>query len=321
MPKSLQSKAGDFLKHRAFDLLSFSVPEWHWTSLLLSHFHFYRRHGRFPDVKHSRDMNDYIFGVKTDPRSTRYVQFVDKVLVKQFVSSLIGVEYIIPTLGVFTAFDDLLAVNFSEPYIVKPTHMSGMAIIKQGGALSRKELKTCQKWLNTSFFSVTREYNYRALTPKIIIEPLMTYRGDLPPDVKLTMGHGKCGFLQYDIGRFGDVRRNLYTPEWEQINARLTAPNIDAVIPKPEGFSEILSIAEIIAAWFDFVRIDFFLTDGGFKFAEITITPGNAGEKFIPVSAGEALWTQLMTPPVEIPSPTVVIPLSPTRVGTELQCV
>lgn len=317
MPKPLIHKARDFIAFRFYDGLAWLLPDWTWCNHFLSHLHFFRRHGYFANPSLNRDMNDYLFALKLNPEIAKYGHLVDKEQVKNFITDQIGPRIVVPTLAVYRHVNELSAYQLSRPYIVKPTHMCGQVIFKEGGALTQQELRQCQKWLKTNFFKVTREYGYRYLEPKIIIEPLLTYQGERAPDLKFSMWNGKCGFIQYDQGRFVELRRNLYTPEWKQIPARLTVPNIDAVIPRPQGFEEMHAIAKKIAALFkEFVRVDFFLTDEGFKFAEITLTPGNAGESFIPFEVGQALWQNMTAPSSRRKAPVIALP---TPADTVLQ--
>lgn len=294
--KPLYRRAIDFIRWRLTELGWRVMPDWQWLNRLYAQWVYYSKHKRFPEPDCPRDMNDYIYAFKINPHSALYGYFVDKELVKGYISNVAGEEFVVPTLGVFRGVSRLSEFNHPGPYVVKPTHMSGRILFKDnGGPLTHQELRSCGKWLKQSLYQESREANYKALEPKIIIEELVTHNGGYPPDLKIFVSNGKCGLLQLDQGRFNTHRRNLYTRDWKLIeDVLLKLPNTEEPIPPPPGLAEMIATSEKVGAMFDFVRVDFFLVDGGYKFAEITFSPGNGGEPFIPASGGERLWRELV---------------------------
>lgn len=68
----------------------------------------YRGHfKRKLDLENPQTFNEKLQWLKLYDRKPQYTKMVDKYLVKEFVSSIIGEEYIIPTIGVWENFEDI----------------------------------------------------------------------------------------------------------------------------------------------------------------------------------------------------------------------
>ena len=63
--------------------------------------------GRRLDLKCPKTLNEKLQWLKIYDRKPIYTTMVDKYAVKDYVASIIGEEYIIPTLGVWEEFDDI----------------------------------------------------------------------------------------------------------------------------------------------------------------------------------------------------------------------
>ena len=68
--------------------------------------------------------NEKIQWLKLHDRNPDYIKMVDKVLVKDYVASIIGEEYIIPTLGVYDSFDEIDFNNLPDQFVLKCNHDS-----------------------------------------------------------------------------------------------------------------------------------------------------------------------------------------------------
>ena len=73
--------------------------------------------------------NEKLQWLKLYDRHPEYTQMVDKATVKEYVASIIGEKYIIPTLGVWENFDDIDFENIPSSFVLKCTHDSGGVVI------------------------------------------------------------------------------------------------------------------------------------------------------------------------------------------------
>lgn len=80
---------------------------------------------------------------------------VDKYSAKEYVSNLIGSEYIIPTLGVWDSFDDIDFSKLPNQFVLKCTHDSGGLVIcrdKKALDLSKTRAKIEKSLKKTTTF-------------------------------------------------------------------------------------------------------------------------------------------------------------------------
>lgn len=280
-------------RRELFNHIAELLPNTHLCTSLINYAYFFWKHRYLPSKQNLKSINDYFFLVKNSPSSVKYGYFTDKENIKTFVSNVCGEEYIIPTLGVFDDIRALKQFSCREKYIVKPTHMSGEVIIKRGGALSSQEIDMAQKWLRQDYSRISREYVYHSLEPKIIIEPLLAYNGQIPFDYKFFTINGRCEFVQVDIGRFSSHKRDLYDRDFNKLDLKFIYPNSPITLNKPDNYGKMLSIVEKLASFFPFVRVDLYITDDGIKFGELTFVPEGGLGSFEPNAFEEKLLWKL----------------------------
>ena len=84
---------------------------------------------------------------------------VDKFLAKKCVASIIGQEHIIPTLGVWSNFDDIDFNKLPTRFVLKCTHDSGGLIVcKDKSDLNKKVAKKrIEKSMKPDYYKSGRE--------------------------------------------------------------------------------------------------------------------------------------------------------------------
>ena len=63
--------------------------------------------GKELNLENPKTFNEKMQWLKLNDRNPLYTKLVDKYEVKKYVSSLIGEEYIIPTLGIYNKFSEI----------------------------------------------------------------------------------------------------------------------------------------------------------------------------------------------------------------------
>ena len=69
--------------------------------------------------------NEKLQWLKLNDRKDIYTTLVDKYKVKDYVASIIGDEYIIPTIGVYNSYDEIDFSKLPKKFVLKPNHTSG----------------------------------------------------------------------------------------------------------------------------------------------------------------------------------------------------
>lgn len=243
--------------------------------------------GKKLDLDHPHTFNEKLQWLKLYDRKARYTHLADKIAVKEYVSSVIGEEYVIPTLAVYNDEDSIEFDSLPEKFVLKCNHDSGSIVIcddKQsfGFAAARKKLHDS---LRRSGYQYGREWPYKNIPRRILAETyLETETGDLP-DYKIHCFNGIPRLILYCRNRFGEggVTEDFFDEQWTHLPVkRPTIPNSDQVIPKPEKLEEMLELAKKLSKGIPFLRVDFYYVDNRIYVGELTFFPASGFSRFVP---------------------------------------
>lgn len=244
--------------------------------------------GQKLDLENPKTFNEKLQWLKLNNRRPEYTKMVDKVDAKEYVASIIGKEYIIPTLGVYSSFEEIDFDKLPNQFVLKCTHDSGCLIVcKDKSKLDKKAAKRLfDKGLKRNFYYQTREWPYKNVKPRIIAEKYMAEadNGDLK-DYKFFCFNGKVKVLKIDFDRFIEHRANYFDRELNLLpfGEVVCPPNFNKKLERPENFDKMLQIAETISSSIPpFVRVDLYNSNGKIYFGEITFYPASGMGKFTP---------------------------------------
>lgn len=262
------------------------------------------RTGKKLNLQNPVSFNEKLQWLKLYDRRPEYTLMVDKNEVKKYVSDMIGEQYIIPTIGVYNSFDEIDFDKLPNSFVMKCTHDSGgLVIVKDKKKLRIEEAKKkIDRCLKVNYFYAGREWAYKNVNPRIIIEKYMEdTSGENGEeglfDYKIFSFNGSPKVIQVDFNRFTDHKRNLYTTDWRYINAAIEYPaDPNYVIKRPRVLNEMLSLASKLSEGIPFVRVDFYCIYDRIYFGELTLYHGSGTETFIPESFGEKLGSYIRLP-------------------------
>ncbi|MFO1439515.1 MAG: ATP-grasp fold amidoligase family protein [Verrucomicrobiaceae bacterium] len=266
------------------------LPDCAWASYLLSCRVFKRTFGWWPSIRHPRSFNEWLFMRKvTLPRRTSFAPWVDKHLVKQFVADEMRGSTaecrVARTLHHATRADDPFFDTIVPRCVIKGTHGSGMTILVQSPrTLTADEKAALKLWMDTDYFTGSREPGYRHLKPAIIAEEFLPSGSLVPEDYKFFCFRGQVAFIQHDTGRYIEHLRCLYTTDWRCLPVSLAHDRYLAPAAAPRDLDVMLEIAQRLSREHDFVRVDLYQTGVGVYFGEMTFFPGSGLEVFTPAS-------------------------------------
>lgn len=227
-----------------------------------------------------KTFNEKLQWLKLHDRNPQHSLKVDKYEAKEYVTKIIGSEYIIPTYGVWDRFDDIDFDSLPNQFVMKCTHDSaGLVIVKDKSnldlALSKKKIEDCQK---RNFFYIGREWPYKNVKPRIIIEKYMTNdnSSDEFTDYKFYCfnGYVDCVMVCYDRGA-GDTKFYFFDNNWnlKRINKRGKDAPENFTLPKPKCINEMFKLASILSKGEPFVRVDLYESNEKVYFGELTFYP------------------------------------------------
>ena len=124
------------------------------------------------DLNNPVTFTEKIQWLKLNDRKQQYCTMVDKYLVKEYVASIIGEQYIIPTLGVWDRPEEIDFSLLPNQFVLKVNHDSGGVVICKDK--STFDLEAAVKKLTSCFHNngywYGREWPYKNLKPKVIAD-------------------------------------------------------------------------------------------------------------------------------------------------------
>lgn len=270
------------MRRALFGLILSVTPRTRRGDNLISFISFLAAHKRLPTKNNL--FGDFLYRMKTSDEILNPLRvFVsDKEFVKMFVRAAVGDQYNVPTLAVLRLPGEIKKFTFPDDCCIKPTHASGRVILRKDGA--HIDYDEIARWFQVNYYDHWREANYKALVPKIIVEPLI-FGSTNVNDFKFFCFNGRVKLIQVDIDRHVDHRRAYFTGEWVAQNFSMAYPQFKGEIAAPNNLGEMIFVAESLAKHFNFVRVDLYSNGVQCFVGEITNCHGNAIEKFIPRSS------------------------------------
>ena len=248
--------------------------------------------GKKLDLKNPKTFNEKLQWLKLYDRKPQYTKMVDKYEAKKYVASVIGNEYIIPTLGIYNKFDDIDFDKLPNQFVMKCTHDSGgLIIVRDKNKLDIKAArKKLEKSLKRNYYCYGREWPYKNVVPRIIIEKYMVDESKKElKDYKLFCFNGTPKITLVCSERFSsdNMCETFFDVNWKLYPFIENNHRIDTTIKKPKTFNKMLEYSRKLSKNIPFVRIDWYEIEGKLYFGEITFFPASGYEKFNPEEFGE----------------------------------
>lgn len=232
--------------------------------------------GKNLNLKNPKTFNEKIQWLKLYDRKPEYTMMVDKFLAKKYVAEIIGDEYIIPTLGIYDSFDDIDFKKLPKQFVIKTTHDSGGVVVcKNIECFDIKEAKkVIEKSLNRNYYKLWREWPYKNVVPRILIEKYMedNLTKELR-DYKLFCFNGKMRLMFIACDRqnkFHETTFDFFDDNFKHINVQNGHANSKTIITKPQDFALMKRIAEKLSKDIPLLRVDLYEVNGRLYFGELT---------------------------------------------------
>lgn len=232
------------------------------------------------NIGNPETFNEKIQWRKKYQHDQRFPDLVDKWTVRDYIAKLYP-EILVRTYGVFERAEDINFAKLPDQFIIKPTHGFGRVIICNGKDDFDEPVarKVMQEWLAYNQFYITGEWQYRDIKPRIIIDELL---GENIKDYKFFCFDGEPYAIQIDSDRYVKHKRQLRDMGWNRIPCSLAYPDDKTDLETPDELPEMIDICRKLSQDFDFVRVDLFMVNEKIYFSELTFTPGNGMDRFLP---------------------------------------
>ncbi|MEI7661400.1 MAG: ATP-grasp fold amidoligase family protein [Bacteroidota bacterium] len=236
-------------------------------------------------MKNPKTFNEKMLYSRRFVREYPIPEFADKLLVRDYVSGKIGSKYLVPLIGVYNNSNEIRFDTLPEKFVLKTNHGSGWNIVCQNkSTLDIKHTKEqVDHWLKLNYYTEGREWQYKNIKPVILIEEFLTNINDTPiTDNKLFCFNGIPKFIQVDLDRFTNHRRQFYDLDWNLQEFTTMFTWEPRPVPKPKNLYEMIDIARKLSVGFKFLRVDLYNNGENLYFGELTLHHGGGCEPFIP---------------------------------------
>ena len=212
------------------------------------------------------------------PKDPLVVKCAGRAGVREYIKEKGFSDNLIKIYGVFDRFDDIDFDILPNQFVMKCTHACAFNYIcKDKSQIDIPALrKQFNKWLKTNYGKKTVELHYSPIKPQIIIEEYLVEEGQpLPIEYKIHVFNGKAKSMYVVTSRGVDIRYNNYYIDWTPFDGSQFNgwKKTDEPIKKPDQWSDMVKMAEVLAEPFPFVRVDLYNIKGKIYFSEMTFTP------------------------------------------------
>lgn len=261
--------------------------------------------GKRIDLKNPQSFQEKIQWLKLYDHNPDYSRMVDKISVKDYVSSLVGKEYVIPLLGVWDTPKDIDWDALPDQFVLKTNHSggsTGVVICHDKNRLDKqKAIDRLTTSLKSDVYKSLREWPYKGIAKKVFAETLLdspVANGDLP-DYKWYCFNGEPRYCQVIQDRTHGETIDFYDTAWvrqEFIGLNPSATHSVSPAKKPSNLDVQIRIARELSKNIPFVRIDLYSVGERVYFGEITFYPFSGMGEFSPRKYNEILGKMIVLP-------------------------
>ncbi len=192
-------------------------------------------------------------------------------------------------IGIFNNANEIDFSKLPNKFVAKATHGSGWNLICEDKTLLdiNYTKKLLNSWMRLNLYVFGREWNYKNIKPRIIIEKFLDYKP--LNDYKFMCYNGIPLYIQLNNDYNGVHYVDFFElKKWEHLPVTY-GPYIcsDRSIDKPPMFNEMMELAKELSKPFPFVRVDFYNFNKTIILGELTFFPGGGLWPFTPREMGK----------------------------------
>lgn len=247
--------------------------------------------GQKLNIENPKYFNEKLWWLKINYRHSLMTECSDKVRVRDYIARIGLGKLLTDIYGVYDKAEEVPFKDMKGKYFIKCNHVSGINRIFDSENESNFDIrefeKTFNKALKMNYYYQSREWNYKNIEPKIIVENFIESQSALL-DYRFFCFHGEVKLIFVDIDTAAvdgshnpSAKRNIYDRKFNLQNFTVGRENFDnELVKKPENLELMIEYAEKISSPFPFCRVDLYNNNGEIKFGEITFFPGGATQQF-----------------------------------------
>ncbi|WP_026111766.1 ATP-grasp fold amidoligase family protein [Winslowiella toletana] len=244
--------------------------------------HYFHKFKKLPNIREPKLFNEKVLYRKfINGDYIRYGRLSDKFLVRDYIASTIGDEYLVPLVYETDDPTTLLSLTSLKGTVIKPNHGSNMVdiLLEEPDCLQKQLIvNRCVEWLRKDFSSEAREIHYRYIRPRILVEKYIGDGKSAPVDYKFHMFNKKDGSFEYVLQVIYNrsmpaLSMNFYVNNLSDAFHKIRDTGLD-IAADMQSLAQALELSKKLASDFDYVRVDWYINEGHVYFGELTFTPG-----------------------------------------------
>lgn len=258
--------------------------------------------GEWPNLDNPQTFQEKIQWLKLYDHNPIYTIMVDKYEAKSFIEERVGKEYVIPTLGIY---ESVLQIDYGalpNSFVIKTTHDSGTVIVcKDKSELDIKKVNALlTKRLRRNYFYSEREWPYKNVKPRIIVEEMIGKGEKDIMDYKFFCFNGepKMMFIVSNRRLPGGHKADFFDMEGNHLDVwQLGFENNPSTpqLPTSEVFEKMKSIASVLSKDVPLLRVDLYYVNQKIYVGELTFSDSGGYAPFEPTEYNHIIgnWIKL----------------------------
>lgn len=253
--------------------------------------------GKTLHLKDPKTFNEKIQWLKLYyyPNDKNVIKATDKYTARDYIKEKGYGRILNKLIGIWDDVNDINWEQLPSQFVLKCTHGCAYNIVvsNKEEANEKKIKKQLRKWQKEDFGNFNIEIHYSKIkSHRIICEEFL---GDVITDYKFFCFNGEPQFIYVSTDLIHDRQAQLgfFTLDGEKIPLKRDDYADIEQMEKPSFFNDMYIAAKDLSQDFPFVRVDFFIANNTFYFAELTFTPGAGMMPFNPDSYDQE-WGEML---------------------------
>lgn len=260
------------------------------------------RLGKQLNLKNPINYTEKLQWIKINDRKDIYTIMADKFEMKNYVSNLIGEEFVVDNYGVWDNFDDIDFSKLPDKFVLKTTHdQGGVIICKDKKSFNIKEAKKkINKHLKRKHYYFSREWPYKNIKPRILAEKLLVSEANNEiNDYKIYTfnGYPKVMYITSGRGSKEGMSIDFFDIDGKRLDIIQEGFLSNKDIKVPDLYSKMLELSKIISKGTLHLRVDFYIVNDMLYIGELTFFDGGGLFVFKPIK-----WDKIFGDWIQLPS-------------------
>lgn len=238
------------------------------------------------DLKNPKTFNEKLQWLKLYyfPYDKNVVQCSDKYAVREYIKDKGYGNTLVPLINAWKRPEDIDWEELPSKFVLKCNHGCAYNILcgDKDNFDTVSASKQLKQWLKEDFGAFNIEIHYSQIKKRLII--CEEYLGDCITDYKFFCFNGKphCMYVSNDLVHDRQAQIGFFYLDGTKMPLKRDDYTDIESVELPSFFDEMKEMATVLAKDFPFVRVDFFIANNTYYFAELTFTPGACMMPFNP---------------------------------------